>query len=159
MTKLRLEIDEFKLDEEWVGQPRLYHAWAERAAEATYALDQAKSMLELAKATVDRDVRDNPANYGLAKITESVVANTVVASKDYQDAVKLVNEARKHNNLMAAAVAALDHRKRALENLVSLHGRDYFSSPRASRESNVDAEEMAQAVVRRKAKFRKKKDE
>jgi hypothetical protein len=47
--KPNLVIDEFKLDEEWIGQPKLYHVWARQKADAVLDLDLAKAQLDIIK--------------------------------------------------------------------------------------------------------------
>jgi hypothetical protein len=49
-------------------------------------------------------------------------------------------------------VAALDHRKKALENLVYLHGQSYFSAPTAPRGMKDRMDEVEKASVRGKAR-------
>jgi hypothetical protein len=66
---------------------------------------------------------------------------------------------QKHQvDLLQAVVTSLDHRKRALESLVSLHGQDYFSSPRADSSNQETIDKIQQNAVRRKSiKPRKEK--
>ena len=45
-------------------------------------------------------------------------------------------------DVLQVVVDALDHRKKALENLVTLHGMSYFASPKAPKEIRNDVKEV-----------------
>ncbi len=130
MPQLRLEIDPLRLDEEWLNQPAQRQIWGEQLADAQFEQDQAKSMLEVVRAETDRDVRDNPEDYGVTKVTETSVANAVIVHPSVRQATKKLNEARHKVNVLQAAVDGLEHRKRALTVLVELQGQDYFATPK-----------------------------
>ena len=129
VPELRLEIDPLRLDDEWVDQPRTYHAWAVRAADAQAAFDRAKSELDLVTADLGKQIRDNPQEFGLAKVTEGSIEEAIKTQSIYAHAVEDMNERRHAMGIAQAAVQALDHRKRALSMLVELWVRDYYSRP------------------------------
>ena len=60
-------------------------------------------------------------------------------------------------DMIQAAVIALDHRKSALERMVSLHGQNYFSTPVISGEGKDNVEEQIKRSVRTK-RVRRHKD-
>lgn len=128
--KTDFEIDPYRLDEEWVEQPRLYHMYAVELAEARKDLEEAKRMRDVAKAEADKLVRNEPERFGLSKVTENAIKETIPTVPEVQQAEKEVIEARYAMDIAEAAVGAMDHRKRALEGLVSLHLADYFSKPK-----------------------------
>jgi len=130
MPKLRLEIDQLRLDEEWLNQPRQRQVWGELLADAQLAYDEAKSYLEVIKAETDREIREDPDGYGVLKVTETAVANAVTVYPAVKIATKKMNEAKHKVNVLQAAVDGLEHRKRALTELVELHGQDYYSVPK-----------------------------
>jgi len=142
----RLEIDEFRLDEEWIGQPKLYFTWAKKQAVAVRRLDQVKSALDVTRADLDADIRSSPESYDVAKITEKVVENLILGNDGYQAAVAAVGKAKYELEILRATTTALEHRKQTLENLVKLHGQNYFSTPHAdgdNREVMGNAEKRA----------------
>lgn len=65
----------------------------------------------------------------MVKITETTVKNAVTSDREVQKARSAIIEAKHEVDVLSAAVSALDQRKRALENLVTLHGQSYFSTP------------------------------
>jgi len=130
MTQLRLEIDPLRLDEEWLGQPKQRQIFGELLADAQLKQDTAKSTLEVVKAETDREIREDPEAHGIGKLTEASVATAITVDPAVKVAVKKWNKARHEVNVLQAAVDGLEHRKRALTQLVELHGQDYYSTPK-----------------------------
>lgn len=154
------EIDEHNLDKEWVRQPSLYFTWAKKLADARLEQDEAKANLDVIKAEASRAIRDDPGDYGFDKVTEAIVAVAINEHPDVMAGVKALHESRHKQEVYQAAVNALDHRKRALEKLVDLHGQNYFSTPKAP---NAEVAERLDAVgkdsLRRKGKIRRDEDD
>jgi len=131
-----LEIDMNELDVEWGQQPKYYHEYAIQRAQAQRKLDEAEAELKVVKAEVDRAIRDAPSKYNLAdKPTEASIASTIFLQPRYQKAQSIVIASQEHVNIIDAMVRSLDHKKAALENMVRLHGMDYFSSPKVDSEN------------------------
>jgi hypothetical protein len=127
-----LEIDRNELDAEWAKQPKLYHEYAVQLGEMKRKLDEAEANLKVVKADVDKAIRLRPSKYSLAdKPTEASIATTIVIQKRYIKAQNEVVMAQYDVNITDAMVRSLDHKKSALENMVRLHGQDYFSTPKA----------------------------
>jgi hypothetical protein len=144
-----LDIDEYNLDLEWKKQPMLYLEMATELADAKGEHDAAKSEFEIVKAKLSMEIRSNPDSYGLDKITESTVNNALVTQKNYAVAQSAVIKTKHKVDLLQAVVVALDHRKRALESLVSLHGQRYFSEPIARTEEGQEAiDDMKKTAIR-----------
>ncbi len=151
------EIDKFRLDEEWVEQPALYVEYAERLAEQMKRLDYAKSDLELTVAEIDKDIRLYfQTKYGLEKLTENVVSNTIILQPRYQVALKALNETKHDVAILRAAVDGLDQRKSALENLVKLFLSSYFAQPQAPREAKEAMEDAGKQSFADKTKPKKR---
>lgn len=157
-----VQVDPNRLDEEWVGQPSLYFRYGAKLADAQRELEQARNglalvkvELEQVKAEVDRDVRKSPASFGLDKLTETVVAGAVLMDqrcRDAQhavlDAQNTVLEAKHRAEVFGAAVEALSHRRKALENLVSLMLANYYSRPKAPQGAKEQMADVEQRAVR-----------
>jgi len=142
-----LEINQLRLDEEWVNQPKLYLEYAAKLADARRDLDLSKSELELTVAELDADIRADPEGHDIGeKVTENAIKNCIPTLKRYQVANNALIDAKHKVDVLQAFVNALDHRKRALENLVDLHGQSYFAEPRARKEE--DREAMTEAKDR-----------
>lgn len=122
-------IDENALDIEFLEQPSLMTRYSQLLADARRDRDLAKEALELAKAEINLDIRDNPEKYGLEKVTDKAVEACILMEDSYKEAQKEFNDANYEVNLLFGVVSAIDHRKSALENLVKLHGQNYFAGP------------------------------
>lgn len=129
-----VSIDETALDVEWLQQANLMYKYARYHAETKKAMDEAKERLDFIKAKLEMDIRANPEDYGLSKVTESAIASTVLLQSEYQEASKKYIEAKYENDVATAAVRAIDQKKTALENLVKLLSVNYFAGPSAPRD-------------------------
>ena len=143
---LDLNIDLLALDQEWLRQPRMYMTAAAEAADAAAEVDRAKSALAIIKAEVELSARRDPESHGLVKATDNSVAAVVVTNVGAMDAEDRLNKARHAAAIAHAAVEALEHRKRALEGIVTLQGREQYASPRAPKTEL--GEEMTAAETR-----------
>lgn len=130
MPNLRLDIDPLRLDDELIGQPSQRGQFGELHADAQKDLDDAKANLSVAEAEADRDIRENPADYGIDKLSEARISAAVTLHPAVKVALKKVNEAKYKVNVLQAAIDGLEHRRAALKSLVELHGQDYFATPR-----------------------------
>lgn len=137
-----IEIDKNNLDEEWLRQPKLYHSYALRLADAKDTLTRTKAELELVTAEVSMRVRLHPDDFSLPKITDSSVESAVLKTAEYKKALLQFHKAKHEVDVLEAAVSALEHKKRALENLVILEGRDYWAEPRAPKGHKEDIDKM-----------------
>lgn len=138
-----LQIDQNRLDREWVRQPKLYHHHAVELANAKLALDEAESALDLVRADTTLDIYERPSAYDIEKATKDTVEAALLKNKSVKAAQAKVREAKHAVEVLTAVVKALDHKKRALESLVSLHGQDYFATPKAP--TGAAGEQMEQA--------------
>lgn len=145
-----LAIDEATLDREWVEQPRLFFKYARRLADAQQARDDAAAELDLVKANLELEIREDFKPYGLKKVTDSGVKAIIPKQPEYQNALKELNECKRAVGVLQAAVTALEHRKRALEKLVDLVSMDYFATPRASEGTKDAMREVVKRSVRRR---------
>jgi DNA polymerase II large subunit len=136
-----MRIDETALDVEWLDQPSLMMKYAQISASTRMELDKAKEKLELVRAELDKAVRSNPDRYSIDKITEAVVTAVIISHKDYQKASNTLIEAKYENDIAYGAVKAVDARKDALENLVRLHGQQYFAGPKMPRDLSFEAQQ------------------
>jgi DNA polymerase II large subunit len=136
-----IRIDETALDVEWLEQPSLMMKYAQISASARKTLDEAKEELEFVRAELDKAIRSNPDRYDIDKITEAVVIATITIHKDYQKASSALINAKYENDMAYGAVKAIDARKDALENLVRLHGQQYFAGPKVPRDLSFEAQQ------------------
>jgi len=75
--KTDIEIDEDMLDVEFLNQASLFMKYSQHYAQMRRSVDEEKQSLDVVKAEVDRDIRENPANYNIEKVTIKKVQNSV----------------------------------------------------------------------------------
>jgi hypothetical protein len=129
-----IRIDPDALDLEWLYQPRLMVEYARHSAEMSLHLDKQKSLLELKKAELDKKIRAHPEKFEIAKPTETAISNAILMHPEYQEVEEQVWDAKYQMDIAKAAVRAIDGKKDALENLVRLHGQQYFAGPKLPRD-------------------------
>lgn len=157
-----IEIDESALDVEWLNQASLMWKYGRHAAHARMEVDKAKEALDIKRAELDGLIRLEPQQYNIEKITEAVVTNTIALQPGFQKVNEKYIEAKYESDMAQAAVRAIDQRKTALENLVRLHGQQYFAGPSVPRDLSKEwaekekqkqsNEEIGGAIKRKGAK-------
>lgn len=123
-----LSIDIDALHKEWLRQPSLFMEYAEECAEARRKLDKVKEGIDVLRAEKDTMIRQQWSATGI-KCTEAQVSNHVLMDSDYKKANEHLIELRYEYEMISSAVKAFEQKKSALENLVRLHGQQYFSTP------------------------------
>lgn len=153
------DIDINRLDEEWVNQPKIFFRYASQLADARRSMEATKAEVDVTRAEVDLEIRGNPEHFGFEKLTETLISNTIIQQSKYQDAIKALRKRKHRVDIVQAAVTAFDHRKSALERLVSLHGQNYFATPKAvDKDSKGVVDEIEKGAARLAGKKRKKGD-
>lgn len=146
-----ITIDEFALDREWLNQPQLFMQFALELADAKHVFAERKARVDVVKAELELAIRQSPEAYKIAKVTEATILATILTQDAYSKAVRLMNKARHKVDVLQAVVDALDHRKRTLENLVTLHMANYFSKPTEKKKSK-EGGSWAEESIKKKAR-------
>jgi len=133
-----LSININALHEEAGRQAELFSEHAKLKAEADKEADEAKNHLKLVTANMDKEIRDDPAKYGIIKITEDQVKNIIVRQPQYQRAAKALIEKEYHAAIHATNVDALRQKKDMITDLVKLRLADYFADPVLPQQGEVD---------------------
>lgn len=129
-----LQIDETALDVEWLEQPVLMLKYARHAAFCAEKMEALRQKLDYVRASLDKDIRFCPQDFQIEKITENVVSNTILIQPEYQEIEEQCRKAKYEYEIARAAVNAIYARKDSLENLVRLHGMQYFAGPKIPRD-------------------------
>ena len=152
------EIDTTRLDEEWIRQPKLFFEYSVQLVDAREAQRESLSQLNVVKAQLDKRIRLKPKKYGIDKLSEPRIAHTIITRPKYKEADELANKRTYRVQILQAAVSALEHRRKALERLVSLHGQNYFSVPRPLDEASKEVtDKIEKQSVRRRVIGKKRK--
>ena len=147
------DIDITRLDEEWVKQPKITFKYCKEYERVKIELEEVQTDLDVIAAQIIKVIRKNPKRFGLpVPTTETAINKTVITKSKYKETLKKVRDKQYKLGLLRATVKALDHRKAALERLVSLHGQAYFATPVANDE---DGREYIKSKQRKRIASRK----
>ena len=133
-----IRIDEDALDIEWLNQPRLMLKYSKISAEAKMEMLLRKENLDLVKADLDKEIRSDPEKFGVVKITETAVSNTIISHKLYKEANTAYLQAQYEADIAKGSLSAVEHKKDALENLERLFGQNYFAGPQVPRDLSYE---------------------
>ncbi len=142
-----LKIDQNNLHREWESQPMLFMKWAEASVQAQFERDEAKSRLDVCRAKLDGEIRANPGNYGIEKITEAAIQSAITLHKDYSTANSNYINSVQSAKILDAAREAFDHKKKALEKITDLYISGYYSAPNVNPKAKEVAEENRTKAV------------
>lgn len=143
-----LEVDLGALDQEWLLQPRLMGEWMDKLADAKAEHSSAEANAKVVWAETALEVRKDPGSFGLDKITEKLVEQVADSHPDVIAAQQAAIDAKHVVDVLSGVTRSLEHKKHALQDLVELQGRDYFSSPKASSE---EAKNTEKRIARRRS--------
>jgi len=157
------DIDLNRLEEECADQPLLFIHYSQLLKKAKKNLAQEKSKLELCIAEIEMKIRMNPTKFGLpaGKPTEKSITTKALLNKKCKQANKKYLKVKDKADTLQVYVGALEYRKRALSDLVQLHGQQYFSKPYTTSEYRKVVAELEsdalQEAANKKLHKRKKK--
>ncbi len=155
--ELDINVDESALDLELLEQPNLIMKYGAVVADAKKEFDYMKEALDNTKAELSKEIRADPDAFDLGKITEAVVADTIIMQDSYKKASEDVIEAQYRYNMARTAFDAIYARKDVLDGLIKLHGMQYFTGPSVPRNLTEERERRNKAVNAQVAKATTKK--
>jgi len=129
-------IDIDSLHEECaIIQGELFMKWAERLADAIEERDLKKGEIDIRKAKLDKDIRTNPKDFDLEKVTESAISNVIILDEEVQQLNKEYYACIKNINILTSAKEEMHSRRKRIEKLVELWLGKYWSEPKLKTES------------------------
>jgi len=128
-----LAIDKTRLDEEWLNQHKLFFKWSCDLADAEKDISALHRELKIARAEADYEIRSGSSS----KPTEAQIKSEVEMDDEVCRVESAIINAKHRVDVLKGMATALMDRRRALENAVTLHGQQYFSSPRSADASTM----------------------
>lgn len=124
-------IDVEKLDLEWALLPQIYSEYSEQAEILDSEVRRKKMQLEMRRANLSKEIRDNSKQYkkeyGLNSITEGFVSNLVDTDEGVRDLEFRIIQLDRERKLLQSSCRSLEMKRDALKNLTSLFQTEYFS--------------------------------
>lgn len=132
-----LHIDPDFLDAEFLNHPLVFMKYAKASARANKEAREAEERVKTLRSELIRDAKESGEKY-----TETTLEAYYRNDEDYQAAKQDWIDKTYHADILNNAVFAFQARKTALENLVRLHGQEYFSSPQEPHDLSEAAENL-----------------
>ena len=142
-------LDKFALDEECIRQTELMDEAIEECISAVEEYNLLDQELKQKKSELDMEIRENPEEYGIAKITEGSVAAAVT-----RETADLSKELTKAEGRKYAAILRKEKilaRGGELKNLINLYLNDYFVKGHVSRMEEAASEVSSKQLVTAKS--------
>lgn len=139
-------IDETRLEKEWVGQADRYMEVVQVEAAAARTVDELKEKLEVTEAKAAKSIRDTRESAG-QKYTEKEISTSLALDPGVVEARADLRQAEYDSLIVRGARSAMDHRRSALENLVKLQMRFANGEPRAE---GATREEVSTAMSQKR---------
>jgi len=124
----RVTIDPNNLERECSEQAAMFEEAGELSSSAKTELSAAEMTCDVTKARVELDIRKNPSNYDLGKVTEGSVKAALILNVDVQHAEQVVADATSTYLRIRTLIGALDQRRSMVSGLVSLYVHNYYVS-------------------------------
>lgn len=124
-----LEVDEYDLPREIRRQAKRYYRVSRLLADARYDQAEAASELEAVRAETAMNIRQMPAAFDVAKVTDSSVKEALEANPKVRKFVRKLNRAKRRVDLLKGLVDGMDQKRSMLENIVRLQLGGLYASP------------------------------
>lgn len=126
--KKSLKINKYDLLNELVKQPQKYMEWVEISARANIERDEAKTRLDIVKAEVEADIREDPEGYDLGENPkEGAIKAAIIRDRRVKKAQREYMKAIEKSYILTRAETAFHQRKSMLTSLVQLDIRLHFA--------------------------------
>ncbi len=139
-----LQIDPDQLDVEWLEQANRFMKYAEASADADAEVKRINEKIKNLQSELTLDAHQDPTIMG--KDIKPTVANVEAYYREHDNYKKLkdqVIDAEHDADVLRNAVFAFHQRKAALEQLVTLHGQQYFAGPTEPRNLGLEFEKRS----------------
>jgi hypothetical protein len=152
-----LAIDKSVLDDEVIRQPVLFYTISEQLTDAIAERDTAKEELASVDADLDSMWRAKLAKTQ-SKVTETMVANHVITSKEHEVAFTSWPTAKTKADKLLALKEAFQQRSYMLRDLVALYAANYYEAssikPNAAQEATHYANNRQRIANARTARIK-----
>jgi hypothetical protein len=150
-------IDKYRLDDEWIKQPDLYWKFSKLLAKHRKELAEKENEAKLIRAQLFRRIRENPQDYFVVgKATNDAIENMIIEQPKYQKAQREIIMAQYKVDLLFGIEKKLTQRKEAIQDLIKLQGRDYFSQPSIEVNNSEEMERIRDKAITGKTQKRGK---
>lgn len=126
--EVNLGVDRNRLDAELEQIPNDILVWSRQAIADLETSQRAENALKYEEARLSIDIRTNPINYGMAKVTEDTVKALIQVQQSYIDAQNAAIAAKSQLAESRAVVDALEVKRSTLKYLAELTVAGFLGS-------------------------------
>lgn len=148
-----LKINQYDLTKELIEHPQKFYSWAKEFVLAQQEAQRIKGKLELLQDELSLKIRQDPKKFDLSdKPTEATIKSAINVHKDVKKLTEKYMERLGVEKILSKAERAFEHRKKALEGLVSLQLQNYHSEPKVKPETqqNVERQRILRQIRKKK---------
>lgn len=142
-----LSIDIYNLEKECSEHSSWYHQVAVQVSQTNALQHRSELLVKSLKADIAIQVRNNPEEYGITKVTEGQIFEAVDNSEDAKNGREVRMKCTELNNRANALLQAFEHRRSMLNNEVQLY-LSKLSEPR----SEGQVKTMSKALEKKEPK-------
>jgi len=146
--KNRLPINKFNLEDECQNQCVLYNEVSQLASDFKSEARKAKEKHDYIFNKVQFDIRKNPTNYGIDKITESVITTVATINEEVINAKQEWLMAEEVASAFITLVNSVEQRKSMLRDLVQLFVFGYYNNYNTKPVGTDNLGEALEKVIR-----------
>lgn len=117
---IKLEINPSAIDEACANHSVLFAEAGIRVSDAKESLERTKLLVKEVRSALDADIRNNPDEYGLEKLTEAALNSVIERDKSIIGLEKARIKIELSVNLLSNFLSAFEHRRSMLNNIVTL---------------------------------------
>jgi len=137
-----LQINKFKLEEEWIQQPEKAMYWAERAAIAQREYEDLELKKKITKAKLYKKYRSEFEKEKI-KVTDTMIDAFVRTDPEYEEISNKLIAAKENASVMDSAKWNFMTRKNSLEKIQEGIIVGLFSDPRETNQTNYEKQREA----------------
>jgi len=126
-SQIDIKIHKDHLEDDWENHSELALFYHIQLANSIKERDSLKEQVSNKEASLAIEIRKDPKLFGVEKVTENAIFELSKTNKPLYDLRNNLLELDYQVNLLKGVTIAFDHRKKALEEEVSLYIAGYFS--------------------------------
>lgn len=136
-----LTIDPSRLDIEWIGLPSIYFKYREEEDDTEMRMRKLKLKIDFEVSKLDGQIRLDPSSFTKSeKPTESQIKCCIESNESIFELRMKMLDLEKRKKLLSSASSALEMKRDALKNLVTLLTGEYFSTKTYSKKDGETIE-------------------
>jgi len=144
----RIEVDRNELELEEEKQTSIHLEVGDLRVEAKRTVRQLEVDIKFLRSYLDGMIRENPGNYGIAKITGTAVDSAIMRNGEYREMENKLIDAQTISDHFQILLSTVEERKSLLKDLVSLYIYNYYSQNSHSGEKNKMQELAEERLLR-----------